>query len=263
MYERSVSQSFSAYQVATREQVRVEMAARLDMGIRVNPMLARALEVEITSAHNLTDDATTDVQHDGAGGDALAVLGSGGDLVAADDTSGADAPPTRLPLPPPPPPAMLGRTLAPSRLQPSELPRPRVAVSPPTRHSLIRSLGEWIACHVAVTDAQPPLRFSSLVALAKAKCPAAAVAPSPRRIFLATLWMATTHNTTEGAAAATAGAAAATATATAAAADGGERGVALGLSGATQLPSGRQLVLTVLDEGADLQIALRPASPAT
>ena len=147
-----------------RVQVEAMMAARMDVGVRVNASLAHALGVR---------------------------AGSGGAEEDGDEVERADT--NRHAR-------MQPALLAPSRADATvSVLAPRITVAPPTRHSLIRILGEWSACHVPTAGDAPPACLAALVATANATCPPGASPPSAQRILLALLWTATTHNTTTGA----------------------------------------------------------------
>ena len=71
---------------------------------------------------------------------------------------------------------------------------PRVALPPISNLTTIQELGEWAASHLPITPGAPPLLLSSLLRMASlVACP-----PSAQRLFLAVLWMATTHNLGRG-----------------------------------------------------------------
>ena len=74
------------------------------------------------------------------------------------------------------------------------VPTSRLAHPPVSSHTTIRELGEWAASHLLTKFGAPPLHLSSLLRVASlVTCP-----PSSQRLFLAVLWMATTHNLARG-----------------------------------------------------------------
>ena len=212
---------------AMRAAVHDEMAARMDTGIRVNAMLAQALGVAAGASGGSTNGCVDETARGGL------------EEAAAEAIPRVDLRTSAL-------------MLSGARRSASERPRPRVPVTPLTRLSTIRALGQWIASHLPTMEDAPATLFSSLHEVAHATCPPAAQPPSPHRLFLALLWMSDTHNTTVGRPLPHAAAGCGQAQSGQA-----ECVVACSLLGAAQLPAGRQVVLATVEEGIDVLIALR------
>ena len=238
---------------AMRARVAQEMAVTMDVGIRLNPTLTPRVEplhnpsdTPLVGDHDVGNDDDKNLDSDddfdapeplendhiaeepreGTMDDGFAALVS----LETSAVGGGDRPRLQIPT------LAHAAHLAPHPLH-QPLLEPRVRVPPLSSRATVPQIATWVAAHLHVpcdddvtasggVDTNP-ICFSALFASATATVPRGGTPVSAQRLLLATLWLATTHNTQ--------------------ASSGGS---------SFDLPSGRQLFMTAveLEAGGDIQL---------